>query len=192
MQLLFDFFPILAFFVAYKMYGIYVATGVLLVASVVQIAVNWFRTHTVNRMHLASAGLVLFFGGITLALRNPLYIQWKPTILFWLFALLFLGSQFIGQKNLVQRMYQSKVLSEAMKGKVELDPGHWRALNIVWILYFLLIGAVNLYVVYNFSENAWVNFKLFGLMGVQFVFLILQVFWIASKSRRDVPADEET
>lgn len=192
MQFFFDFFPIVAFFVAYKLKGIYVATGVILIASVIQIAVHWIRTRSVSRMHLTSAGLVLLFGGITLALENPLYIQWKPTILFWLMGIAFLASGFIGEKPLVQRMFQSKAMREAMSAPVELTRGEWRNLNLTWVIYFAIVGAANLYVVYNYSENTWVNFKLFGLLGTQIVFVVLQTVWIFSKIRDREPADEET
>lgn len=192
MQFFFDFFPIVAFFVAYKLKGIYVATGVLLVASVIQIAVHWIRTRSVSRMHLISAGLVLLFGGITLALQNPLYIQWKPTILFWLMGIVFLASRFIGEKPLVQRMFQSKTMQEAMSAPIELNLVEWRNLNLAWVIYFAIVGIANLYVVYNYSENTWVNFKLFGLLGSQVVFVVLQTLWIFSRIRSREPADGET
>ncbi len=153
---------------------------------------HWIRTRSVSRMHLASAGLVLFFGGITLALKNPLYIQWKPTVLFWLMSIGFLASQFIGEKPLVRRMFQSKAMQEAMSAPIELSSGQWRNLNLAWVVYFVIVGIVNLYVVYNYSENTWVNFKLFGLLGSQVIFVVLQTVWIFSKIRDEEPADEET
>ncbi len=193
MKLLYDFFPVILFFVAYKAYDIYVATGVIIVASLVQISVHWFRHRTVNRMHLTTAVLVVIFGGITLALRDPAFIKWKPTVVNWLFAAVFLGSQFIGQKPVVQRMMEgiyadthnmSSDTDDA--GGLELSATDWRALNTMWWVFFIVLGAINLYVVYNFSENTWVNFKLFGMLGLTLVFALLQGVWIAHK----LPGDE--
>lgn len=174
MQLLFDFFPIVAFFAAYKFYGMYVATGVIIVASVLQVAVHWLRTRTVNKTHVISAVLIIIFGGITLYLQNRLYIQWKPTVLYWLFAAVAIGSEFFGDKPIIQRM---------MNHAIDMDAGAWRFLNRMWVGFFLVMGFVNLYVVYNYDENTWVNFKLFGFLGLTFLFVLAQGFWMHSKIR---------
>ena len=172
MQILFDFFPIVAFFTAYKFYGIYVATGVIIVASVLQVGVHWLRTRSVNKMHVISAVLIIIFGGITLYLQNRLYIQWKPTILYWLFSAVAIGSEFFGDKPVIRRM---------MNHAIEMDTGSWRTLNRLWAGFFFVMGFVNLYVVYNYDENTWVNFKLFGFLGLTFLFALGQGFWIHSK-----------
>ncbi len=182
MQIFYDFFPIIAFFVAYKIYDIYVATGVIIVAMLIQLGVHWLRTRTVNRMHLVSTILVLVFGGITLGLRNEIFIQWKPTALNWLFGLVFLASQFIGEKTIIQRMFGANI---------ELAAADWRRLNSMWVVYFLILGAANIYVAYNFSENAWVNFKLFGMIGLTIVFAVLQGIWISRKLPPEDNADTE-
>lgn len=174
MQLFFDFFPVLAFFVAYKMYDIYVATIVIIIAAPIQIGIHWIRTRSVNRMHVISGVLLLVFGGITLLLRDQIYIQWKPTVLNWAFGAVFLGSQFIGSKPIVQRLLEKNI---------ELDPGYWQRLNLMWVGFFAVMGALNLYVVYNYDENTWVNFKLFGLFGLTLVFALLQGLWLANKVR---------
>jgi intracellular septation protein len=174
MQLLFDFFPILAFFTAYKFYGIYVATGVIIVASVLQIAVHWYRTHSINKMHVVSAVLIIIFGGITLYLQNRLYIQLKPSILYWLFAAVFFGSQYFGDKPVIKRI---------MDHAIEMNAKAWRTLNMMWVGFFFIMGFVNLYVVYNYDENTWVNFKLFGFLGLTFLFALLQGVWMNSKVR---------
>lgn len=206
MKLLYDFFPVVLFFVAYKVYDIYVATGVIIVSSALQIAVHWFRFRKFNRMHLTTAVLVGLFGGITLILRDPVFIKWKPTVVNWLFAAAFLGSQFIGEKPIVQRMMegiykdthssndnQDEKDSDAegntpadsntghSQGALDLPAADWRTLNSMWWMFFIVIGAVNLYVVYNFSEDAWVNFKLFGMLGLTLVFALLQGVWIARR-----------
>ena len=173
MQLFIDFLPVIIFFVAYKFYDMYVATIAIIVAMTVQIAAQWIVQRKVNKMLLASGVLVALLGGITLALRDPLFIQWKPTIVNWLFATVFLGSQFIGRKTLIERI---------MGHAIELDATMWRQLNMIWIANFIVLGAANLYVVYNFDEETWVNFKLFGILGLTLLTAIGQAVWIASRT----------
>jgi intracellular septation protein len=179
MQLLFDFLPVIAFFVAYKFAGIFVATGVIIVASALQVATYWLWKRRVNPMHLVSAGLVLVFGGLTLLIRDKSFIMWKPTILNWLFAAAFLGSMWrrISDRPLIQRM-----LSVA-GGDLSLSDRLWRSLNWMWIAFFTLMGALNLFVFRNFDENTWVNFKAWGMLGLTLVFIVLQGFWIASRTQ---------
>lgn len=178
MQLLIDFFPIIAFFVAYRMYDMYVATAVLIAAMIVQIGYQWLRHRTVNKMLLISGGLAIVLGGVTLALRNPLFLQWKYTIVNWLFGAAFLGSMFIGTKTLTERM---------MGQALELAPAFWRQLNVMWVVYFFVLGAVNLFVAYRFDESTWVNFKLFGTLGFTIVMVIGQAIWISSRTSRSSP-----
>ena len=173
MQLLVDFLPIIIFFVVYKLYGMYAATAAIIVAMAIQIAFQWFVQRKVNKMLIASGVLVAFLGGITLALRDPVFIQWKPTIVNWLFAAVFLGSQFISSKTIIERI---------MGHAVQLDASMWRQLNMIWVANFLVLGAANLFVAYNFDENTWVNFKLFGMLGLTLVTAIGQAFWIASRT----------
>jgi len=181
MKLLFDFLPILLFFIAYKISGIYVATAVIIVASAAQVGLFWLKHHRVEKMHLVTLVLVVILGGATILLHNPLFIYWKPTIVNWLFALVFLGSQFIGQKNLLQRM---------LEGQITVTSQHvWLRLNIAWVAFFIAMGAVNLYVAFNFEENTWVNFKLFGMMGLTIVFVIAQSLYLA---RYIIPEDDES
>jgi len=172
MQLLFDFFPVIAFFVAYKLTDIYVATGVIIVAVVIQTSVQWIRHRKVSSMALISGVLVLIFGGLTLAIHDKAFIQWKVSIVNWLFAAAFLASLCFGERTLIER-----VLGE----NVQLERSLWRKLNVAWALFFLIVGSLNLYVAYRFSENVWVNFKLFGVLGLTLVFALLQGIWLASK-----------
>ncbi|MCL7743383.1 septation protein A [Guyparkeria hydrothermalis] len=183
MKFLFDFFPILLFFAAYHLEGIYVATAVAMIASVVQIAAGWLMWRKVERMHWVSAGLIVLFGGMTLILHNPLFIMWKPTILNWLFALVFLGSAFIGSKPLVQRM---------MEHVIQVPRAIWHRVNWAWIGFFVLSGVVNIWVAYEFSEEVWVNFKLFGLMGMTFVFMILQGLYLGLYAERPVEVETDS
>ncbi len=179
MQLLFDFLPVIAFFVAYKLADIYVATLVIIVATVLQVSIYWVRTRRFNPMHLVSAGLVLVFGSLTLAMHSPVFIMWKPTIVNWLFAAAFLASQWrlFGGRPLVERLMTSA------DAKLSLDPLLWRRLNLAWVVFFVLMGAANLAVFRAFDESTWVNFKLFGMLGLTFVFVIAQGFWVASRAR---------
>lgn len=211
MKLLIDFFPVILFFVAYKLQGIYVATGVAIAASAAQVGWSWFRHRRVERMHLATLGLLAVFGGLTIALRDPIFVMWKPTIVNWLFAVVFLGSHLIGERTLVERM---------MSHAVEVPARIWTRLNLAWVLFFLVSGLANLFVVYIGSgfygaqqaligatgqseidlsacltqftgellalcndaharEDVWVNFKLFGMMGLTILFVIGQAFYLA-------------
>lgn len=176
MQFLVDLLPVIAFFVAYKLAGIYVATAVLIVGVLLQTAISWVRHRKVSGMLLASAVLVLVFGGLTLLIRDPVFIKWKPTIVNWLFAAAFLASQYLGGATVVQRM-----LGE----NVTLDGASWKRLNLMWVGFFVVAGALNIFVAYRFDEATWVNFKLFGLMGLTLLFALAQGVWIARKTEAE-------
>ena len=223
MKLLFDFFPILLFFIAYKLAGIYWATGVAIAAAALQVAWAWLRHRRLEKMQLATLGLLAVFGGLTIALRDPIFVMWKPTIVNWLFAGVFLASQWIGERTLVERM---------MGHAVEVPAPVWTRLNLAWSLFFLFLGLANLYVVYDWSgfyqaqqalvlatgsqeidlaacterfsgnllelcldtqsrEEIWVNFKLFGMMGLTLAFVIAQALYLA-RHLKDKPETAET
>lgn len=176
MQLLFDFLPVVLFFAAYKLADIYVATGVLIVAVLAQTAISWLRHRKVSPMLLTSAILVLLFGGLTLLVHDATFIKWKPTIVNWLFAVAFLVSQFMKGPTIVQRL---------MGEQLQLEPASlWTRLNLMWTVFFVVCGALNLYVAFNFSESTWVNFKLFGLLGLTLVFALGQGVWLARKAEQ--------
>jgi len=179
MQLLFDFFPVIAFFAAYKLADIYVATGVIIVAVVIQMGIQWIRHRKINPMMLISAVLVLVFGAITLLVQDKTFIQWKPTVLNWLFAAGFLVSQFVGGQPVIQRL---------MGASIQLERPLWVKLNLMWVGFFIVMGALNLYVAYSFAESTWVNFKLFGMLGLTLVFALVQGFWLSSKMPADSPS----
>jgi intracellular septation protein len=173
MQLLFDFFPVIAFFITYKVTGnLFVATGVIIVSVIAQTAWQWFRHRKVSSMALISGALVLVFGGLTLLIHDKVFIQWKVTAVNWLFAVAFLASRFFGDKLLIERM---------MGENVQLESALWQKLNWAWIGFFTALGFINLYVAYNFTEATWVNFKLFGMLGLTVVFALAQAFWLSSK-----------
>lgn len=176
MQLLFDFFPIIVFFGVFKFYGMYAATAAIIVAMALQIAAQWLREGKVSKMLLVSGIAVAIFGSATLLLHNPLFIQWKPTIVYWVFAALLIGSRYIGEKTMIERI---------MGHAIELPMTMWRQLNLIWFANFSILGAANLYVVYNYDQNTWVNFKLFGTLGLTLVTVIAQAIWIATQTSSD-------
>ena len=169
MKLLFDLFPVVLFFIAYKMYDIYTATAIIIVASVAQVVYFYIKNRRVEKMHIITLVLILLLGGLTLYLQDEDFIKWKPTIVNWGFALVFLGSHYIGQKPIIQRM---------MDQMIQLPELVWGRLSWLWIAFFILSGATNLYVAFNYDTDTWVNFKLFGLMGMTFVFIIIQGIYI--------------
>lgn len=178
MKFLFDFFPLIAFYAAYqisKSYGysdnaIFIATGVIIIATIIQVIYNWFKHRKIVKMHIITAVLVTLFGGLTLILHDPVFIKWKVSIVNWLFGAVFLLSQFIGEKNITERMMASAVSAPA---KV------WARLNISWAVFFIAVGFLNVYIFKNYSEEIWVDFKVYGLLGLTFVFIIFQGFYLS-------------
>lgn len=170
MKFLFDIFPVVLFFVAFKFYDIYVATAVAIAATVVQIAWSWLRHRKVEKMLWVSFGVIAVFGGATLALQNETFIKWKPTVLYWLFAGALAIAELGFRKNLIRAM---------MEGQIALPEPVWARLLASWIAFFAVMGAVNLAVAYNFSTEAWVNFKLFGGIGLMLGFVVLQALMLA-------------
>ena len=167
MKLLFDFFPIIVFFVVYKLEGIYAATAVIIGASFLQVVVSWLKNRRMDKVYVWTFVTVSVLGGATLALRDPVFIKWKPSIVNWGLAIVFFGSQFVGGRPLVQRM-----MGAAMDMPVKL----WLRLNMTWVAFFIFCGIANLFAAYQWSENAWVNFKLFGLAAFSLLFMFCQIF----------------
>ncbi len=169
MQLLIDYIPIVIFIIAYFFKDIFFATGVLMAVMPMVLLLQWLMTKKVNKIYLASTALVLILGSATLYFRNATFLYWKPTVLNWAFAIAFLGSQWIGEKPFVHRMLGSAA---------ELSRSQWNRLNLMWVVFFVFVGTVNLYVAYNFSEEFWVKFKLFGMLGLTLVFVVVQSIWL--------------
>ena len=215
MKQLFDFLPILLFFILYKFYldlpddlilginawvplmdltpgessdAIYLATLTAIVVTLIQVVLAAIIVKKVEKMPLITLVLLLVFGGATLALKDPAFIQWKPTAINWLFAMVFLGSHVIGKKPLIQRMMGHAITIEEQRV--------WVQLNLAWIGFFVVSGIANMIVApeidpfgLQFSEDTWVDFKLFGLMGMTIAFVIAQAFFLA----RYMPdSDKET
>ena len=170
MKLLFDLFPVILFFVAFKIKGIYVATAVAIAATIVQIIWTKWRHGKVDTMLWVSFAIIGVFGGATLLLHDETFIKWKPTVLYWMFSVILLGSNLLFNKNLMRSLLQEKIAL----------PLHvWNRLNLSWSLFFAVIGCINLYVAFNYSTDDWVNFKLFGLTGLMVVFILAQSAWLA-------------
>lgn len=165
MKVLFDVFPILLFFVAFKFWDIYVATATAIAATVAQVAWSWLRHRKVDKMLWVSLAIIIVFGGATLLLKNETFIKWKPTVLYWSFGIVLLTSKTFFDKNLIRA---------AMEKNVTLPDSIWNRLNLSWIVFFTLMGALNLYVAFQFSTDIWVNFKLFGGIGLMLVFVLIQ------------------
>lgn len=170
MKLLFDLFPILLFFIAFKVKGIFVATAVAIAATVLQIIWSKYKHGKVDTMLWVSFAIIGVFGGATLALHDETFIKFKPSVLYWLFSVILLGSNLLFKKNLMRSL-----LSEKMALPVRV----WNRLNLSWSLFFAVLGFLNLYVAFNYSTDAWVNFKLFGFTGMMLVFILAQSAWLA-------------
>jgi len=170
MKFLFDLLPVALFFAAFKLADIYVATGVAIAATVLQVAWLKLRRRRVDPMLWASLAIIVVFGGATLLLQDENFIKWKPTVLYWLFAAVLAGSALVFRKNLIRAM-----LAE----QVQLPEAIWARLNLSWAGFFAFMGAANLYVARNFSTDLWVDFKLFGGMGLMLLFIVAQSLVLA-------------
>ncbi len=178
MKFLFDMFPVILFFAAFKFYGIYTATAVAIAASFAQIGWVWFRHRKIEPMLWVSLGVITVFGGATLILQNETFIKWKPTVLYWLFSAALGGAALLFKKNLIRAM---------MEKSVALPDAIWGKLLVSWIVFFILMGVLNLYVAFNYSTDTWVNFKMFGGMGLMLVFMIGQALLISKHLLPDQP-----
>lgn len=206
MKLLYDLFPIILFFVTYHkadtlvqntplgnlvdtsqpevIVATILATGIAIIASFIQVGGFWLKNRRFEKMHLFSLAIISVLGGVTIMFGNPAFIQWKPTVLNWLFAAVFLGSMFVGEKPIIQRM---------MSEHISLPESVWTTLNLSWVAFFFISGAANLYVAFYYNLGAsdearmdsWVNFKLFGLMGLTIAFVILQALYLSRHITED-------
>jgi intracellular septation protein len=180
MQALLEFAPLLAFIIAYYLGGLYTATAVLMVAMLVLLAVDYLLQRRIPTMHALSAVLVFVLGAATLLFHDKHFIQVKPTALFWLAGLAFLGSFWIGKRTLTERL-----LGAALQGQVQVSQSVWRRLNVIWVLFYGFLGGLNLVLAYYASERVWVNFKVFGLTIITLVFVALQVMWLSRRAEME-------
>jgi intracellular septation protein len=194
MKFLFDLFPVILFFVAFKLAGanesvahdfaarwlgegiapsqapILIATAVAIAATFCQIGWLWLRGRKIDTMLWVSLAIIAVFGGATLYLHDETFIKWKPTVLYWLFACVLGASEWLLHKNLIRKM-----LGE----QIQLPEPAWKKLNLSWVAFFACMGLLNLYVAFSFPTDVWVNFKLFGGMGLMLAFVIGQSLFLA-------------
>jgi len=172
-RFLYDFVPVLLFFAVFHWYGIYSATIVGIIATALQVIVHYLRTKKFEGQQLLTLVVFVVFGGLTLYFHNPLFVKWKPTVIFWIMSAVFLGSGFVGKRSLLQRM-----LEGGLQG-AELDRRVWRQLNWMWVIFFALLGGINIYVAYHFSTAAWVGFKFYGITGLLLLFCLVQAVFLS-------------
>lgn len=178
MKLLYDLVPLLLFFGAFKLYDIYVATAVAIAATLAQIGAQGLVRRRVETLPLVTFGALAVFGGLTLALRDELFIMWKPTIVYWILGVVVLASQWIGRAPVLERLF---------RGQIALPAAVWAGQNRSWGLFFLALGALNLYVAFYYRpeleaaarQATWVNFKVFGLLALTLAFLLVQGMRVA-------------
>jgi intracellular septation protein len=176
MKLLFDLFPVILFFVTFKFAGVFTATAVAIAATFVQVGWVKYRHGKVDTMLWVSLGIITVFGGATLLLHDETFIKWKPTVLYWFFAAALLLAPILFKKNLMRTLLQEKIT---------IPDSEWSLLNLAWSVFFAVLGVVNLYVAFNYSIDAWVNFKLFGATGMMLAFVILQSLWLSKYVEED-------
>lgn len=169
MKLLLDFFPIFLFFIGYKLFNIYIATAIAMVASSVQLLYFRFKHQYFEKMHLINFFIILISGSATLFFHNPLFIKWKPTGIYWITALFFLFSPLVTKKPLIQR---------TLEHNIHLPDKIWSRLNNAWGVFFMFMGLLNVYVAYYYSTDFWVNFKLFGCIGITLIFICAQALYL--------------
>jgi intracellular septation protein len=174
-----DFVPLIVFFAVYQYTGdMITATVVLIVVTTVQVAFMWLRYRKVEKVHLITLAAVLVFGGLTVYLRDDTFIMWKPTIVNWILAATLLGGHLLAGKNLIRKMLESSM---------KLPEAIWTRLNIAWAVFFAFTGLLNLYIAFNFSQETWVNFKVFGLLALTLGFAVIQILILSRHLK-----DEET
>ena len=169
MKLLLDFFPILLFFGAFKIWGIFVATTVAIVATLIQLAWMRYSTGRTEPMQWLSLGVIVVFGGATLIAQDETFIKWKPSVLYWAMG----GALLVGQV-----FFRRNWLQSLMKSQMALPDHAWRVMLWSWCGFFAVMGVLNLWVAYEFDTDTWVNFKLFGGMGLMLVFVLAQAMYL--------------
>jgi intracellular septation protein len=182
MKFLFDLFPVLVFFIAFKLQGIYVATATAIVATFLQIGYLAARRRRIDPMLWVSLAIIVVFGGATLLLHDETFIKWKPTVLYWLFASALAGAHLLFRRNLIRLM---------LGAQMQLPEPVWTRLNWSWVAFFAVMGVVNLFVAYNYNTDQWVNFKLFGGTGLMVLFVIAQALLVARHVQDDDPKSGE-
>ena len=183
MKLLFDLFPLILFFAAYKMYDIYVATGVAIAAAFIQVIVFWLKNRRFETMHVITLAALVLFGGLTIMLRDPVFIKWKTSIVYWILASIILFSQFVTKRTVVEVL---------MADKLPMPKVAARTFNLHWAIFAYAVGALNVYVAFYYGldldearrEEIWVNFKVFGVLVLTVIFMIFEIFLMMRIAKR--------
>lgn len=174
MHMLYDLLPVILFFITFKLYGIYVATQVGIAATFLQVILTRWLKKKWDKMQVVTLFAFLIFGGLTLYFHDPMFVKWKPTVVFSIFSVIILYTQFFMQKTLIQRLMENSIKES---GAV-IPMAVWKRVNLLWALFFLTLALLNVYVAYNYSIETWVNFKFYGISGALIVFSILQAVYL--------------
>ncbi|AIL32960.1 septation protein A [Basilea psittacipulmonis] len=171
-KIIFDFIPLLLFFIAYKFYDIYVATGVAIVASVAQILYLIIKKREIKAINYINLFVIVVFGGLTIALHDDTFIKLKPSILYGLFAIILLASKWFWNKNLITYL---------LKAEISLPDQVWNKLLYMWAGFLVFMSVLNIYVAFSghFTEEQWVSFKAFGSTVLLIIFAIIQSVFLA-------------
>ncbi len=178
MDLLLELSPLIVFLAVFEFFGIYFATAALMLACVLQLTVHRLRTGRYKTMHVITVAVVLTLGAATLVLHDGRFIQWKPTVLLGFGAVAFLGSMFIGRQPLARRMFET-----TFEEPLDVTARGWLLINALWVVWFALLAAANLYVAWNFSQSTWVHFKVYGITPATLLFMIPQVLWLSGRTK---------
>jgi intracellular septation protein len=178
MNQLLEWLPLLVFLLVFKGFGIYWATAALMLACTVTLFAHRLLTGRFKPMHVATVAVLAVLGTATLLLHDKRFIQWKPTVLLALTAAAFLGSTVFGKQPLARRMLEG-VFNEPL----DISRHTWMLLNLAWAGWFALLSVANIYVAWNFADNVWVNFKVFGISAAMLLFMIPQVIWLNGKTK---------
>jgi len=178
-KFLFDLFPLILFFIAFKFTDIFTATAVAVAAGIGQFIWLKLRRKAIEATHWINLSVIIVFGGATLVFHNDVFIKWKPTVLYWLFAAILLAGKWIFKRNLIQKV---------MGTQIDMPGAVWEKLNLSWAAFFVASGALNLYVAFSgqYTESQWVNFKVFGLMALLLAFVVAQSIWLSRYMKEDI------
>lgn len=176
MKIFFDFFTIALFFVVYKILGMHWAIGSAMVAYGLQSAVLYYKNKKLAPIEWVTLSIIMLLGAGTFLLHNDLIFKWKPTVIYLVFAVIFIVSHFFGKKLIIEHL---------MDQQITLPKSTWKCLNISWWIFFLIVAAANLYVAYTYDTDTWVNFKLFGILGATLLFIIFQAIYLSLKAKHE-------
>lgn len=172
--MVFDFLLVVIFFITFKMYDIYIATSVIIVGASFQVIVTRLIHGKFDKKQLIILAVLIVFGGMTLYFHDPIFIKWKPTVVFWMLGIVFFATQFFGAETLTQR-----IMKRSLEGKASIPKTVWKKLNLAWAVFFIVLGLVNVILAYYLSTDAWVNFKLYGVLSALILFGLAQSICLA-------------